>query len=125
MTQREKQSEFLKNVAKMILWAFENGMELTGGELLRTNEQQLLYFEGFSIQKIGSNLHFVKTDRKTKTLKSKHLEKLAVDLNIFIDGVWKTDKETYRKISEYWKNLNPLNDCGYFWGWDFNHFEMK
>jgi hypothetical protein len=125
MTLREKQSTFILNVARLIVNAFENGIELTFGEALRTPEQQLLYFEGFTIQKIGSNLHFVKTDRKTKTLKSKHLEKLAIDLNIFIDGVWKTDKESYRPIAEYWKSLHPSNDCGYFWNWDFNHFEMK
>jgi hypothetical protein len=44
MTLREKQSEFCRNVSRLIRWAFENGMELTFGEALRTPEQQLLYF---------------------------------------------------------------------------------
>ena len=125
MTLREKQSEFLKNVAKMILWAFDNGMELTAGEMLRTNDQQLLYFEGYTLYKAGSSVHLCKASRKTKTMASKHLDKLAVDLNLFIDGELKTDKESYRKISEYWKGLNPANDCGYFWDWDFSHFQTS
>lgn len=125
MTLREKQSLFLRNASKLITWAFDNGFELTIGEGLRTSEQQLLYFEGYSIEKLGSGLHFVKTSRKTKTLKSKHLEKLAIDLNLFIGGVYQTDSNAYKPIAEYWKSLNENNDAGYFWGWDGNHFEMK
>jgi len=124
MTVREKQSEFLQNVAKMILWAFDNGMELTGGELLRTNDQQLLYFEGYTLYKAGSAIHLGKAPRKSKTLASKHLDKLAIDLNVFIDGQYKTDKESYLKLGEYWENLNPENVWGGSWGWDANHFQM-
>lgn len=125
MTLREKQSVFISNVAKLITWAFENGYQLTIGEGLRTEEQQLLYFEGYTIKKLGSSLHFVKSSRKTKTLKSKHLEKLAIDLNLFIDGEYQTDAKSYKELAEYWKSLDDRNDCGYFWGWDGNHFEMK
>lgn len=125
MTLREKQSLFIRNVAKLITWSFENGFELTIGEGLRTEEQQLLYFEGYSIQKVGAGLHFVQAPRKTKTLKSKHLEKLAIDLNLFIGGVYQQNTGSYKPIAEYWKSLNENNDAGYFWGWDGNHFEMK
>ena len=125
MTLREKQSLFLNNVSKLITWAFENGYQLTIGEGLRTSEQQLLYFEGYSIQKIGSGLHFVQTARKTKTMDSKHLNKLAIDLNLFIDGIYQSDSKAYKPLAEYWKSLNPANDAGYFWGWDGNHFQMN
>ena len=125
MTLREKQSEFLKNVAKMILWAFENGMELTGGELLRTNDQQLLYFEGYTLYKAGATLHLGKAPRKSKTLASNHIEKLAIDLNVFIDGQYKTDTDSYLQLGEYWKSLNAENVWGGDWTFnDANHFQM-
>ena len=125
MTLREKQSLFLKNAAKLILFAYENGYELTGGELLRTKEQQLLYFEGFKLDRIGSNLKLFKTAPKSKTMNSRHLQKLAIDINLFKDGKYLTDAESFKPLHEYWKTLHPDNHSGYEWGWDFNHFEMK
>jgi len=109
MTLREKQSVFLKNVANLILWAFDNGYELTGGELLRTKEQQEIYLN----------------EGKSKTMNSQHLKKLAIDLNLFIDGKYQYDNEAYKPLAEYWKSLHPNNVAGYDWGWDSQHFEMK
>lgn len=125
MTLREKQSIFLKNAAKLILFAYDNGYELTGGELLRTKDQQYLYFEGFKLDKIGSNLKLFKTAPKSKTMNSRHLEKLAIDLNLFKDGVYKSDLESHRKLGEYWKSLHPDNVWGGDWGFDGNHYEMR
>ena len=109
MTLREKQSLFLLNAAKLIQWAFDNGFELTGGELLRTKEQQEIYFKS----------------EKSQTMNSRHLQKLAIDLNLFIDGKYRTEKVAYAPIAEHWKSLHPDNVAGYDWGWDANHFEMK
>lgn len=109
MTLREKQSTFIKNVAKLIIWAFEQGYELTAGELFRTEEQQQLYLKS----------------GKSKAQRSRHQDRLAIDLNLFIDGVYKTDKESYKPLAEYWKSLNQDNVAGYDFGWDANHFEMK
>lgn len=126
MTLKEKQIIFCRNVTKLIDFAFSlTGYALTIGECQRTPEQQLLYFEGYTIQKIGSNLHFIKSSRKTKTLQSKHLEKLAIDLNLFIDGVYQTEKEPFKKLAEFWKSLHPSNVSGYDWNYDFNHFQMS
>ena len=121
---KEKQFIFIQNLAKLITWAFENGYQLTIGEALRTQDQQMLYFEGLSVVKIGGNTHLAKTTRKTQTLASKHLDKLAIDLNVFINGVYRTDKESYKELAEYWKSLHPENVAGYDWGWDANHFQM-
>jgi len=108
MTLREKQSVFAQNIAKLIIWAYEQGYELTVGEFLRTPEQQEIY---------------VKTG-KSKTSNSRHLVKLAADLNLFIDGDYKTDKESYKPLADYWKSLDPANVAGYDWKFDANHFEM-
>lgn len=106
---RKKQSIFLQNVAALICWAFNNGYELTGGELYRTEEQQEIY------RKKGLS----------KATRSRHQDRLAIDLNLFIDGVYQTTREPYRPLAEYWKSLHPENVAGYDWGWDANHFEMK
>ena len=109
MTLREKQSIFLKNVAKLILWAFEHGYELTGGELHRPDEMQEIYFQ----------------QGKTETKNGRHQKRLAIDLNLFIDGKYQRNREAYAPLAEYWKSLHPDNVAGYDWGWDANHFEMK
>jgi len=40
---------------------------------------------------------------KTKTLYSKHTKKLAIDLNLFKDGRYITNKEKYRPLGEFWE----------------------
>ena len=123
---KEKQSIFILNVAKLIIKAYElPGYELTLGEGLRTSDQQMLYFEGYTLIKIGSDLKLAVAPRKSKTMNSRHIQKLAIDLNLFVNGEYRTDKEAYKPLAEYWRSLHPDNVSGYDWGWDFNHFEMK
>lgn len=119
MTLGEKQEVFLENVAKLILWAFKNGYRIRGGELLRTKEQQEIY---------------VKTGR-SKTMNSRHIDKLAIDLNLIKNGTLSNNPEDYKPLGEYWMALHPDN----VWGGDWNrnhqhtdekfsdpyHFEMK
>lgn len=122
----EKQQIFAQNISKLILWVFTNeGYSVTLGEALRTGDQQLLYFEGKTLTKTGTAVHLVVASRKSKTMNSQHMEKLAVDLNLFIGGEYQTGKEAYKPLAEYWKSLHTDNVAGYDWGWDANHFEMK
>ena len=119
MSLREKQSIFLRNVSRLILWAFNNGYELTGGELLRTKEQQQIYYDS----------------GRSKTMNSKHLAKTAIDLNLFIDGVWQSKTEPYTPLGEYWVGLHEKNRWGGDWDKDGEtddesfkdpyHFEMR
>lgn len=125
MTLREKQSAFILCVAKLIIKAYELGYELTIGEAFRTADQQSLYFEGYTLLKIGSELKLAASAKKSKTMNSRHMQKLAIDLNLFINGEYRSDKEAYKELAKYWKGLHPDNVSGYDWGWDFNHFEMK
>ena len=122
---REKQNLFALNIAKLILWAYEKGYEITLGEALRTEDQQMLYFEGYSIMKIGSDVKLRKVKPASKTMKSDHLLKLALDINLFVDGKYTTDGESFKPLHEYWKSLHPDNYSGYDWGWDYNHFGTK
>jgi hypothetical protein len=125
MTLREKQSIFAKNVAKLILHAYEKGYEITLGEAQRTNEQQLLYYFGFTLVAEDGTIKLRRYKKRSKTLNSRHLLRLAIDLYLFKNGKFLKDKESYKFLADYWKSLHPDNVAGYDWGWDANHFEMK
>lgn len=108
MTLGEKQRRFTELLARLIQWAYDNGFELTLGEAYRTPEQAAL-----NAQK-GSGIS-----------NSLHTRRLAIDMNLFIEGQYQTQSEAYRPLGEYWKSLDPL--C--CWGGDFsrpdgNHFSM-
>jgi peptidoglycan L-alanyl-D-glutamate endopeptidase CwlK len=109
MSLSDEQWAFLKDVAKLIDHADSIGYKLTGGELWRTKEQQAIYVEtGLS-----------------KTENSKHLDRLAIDLNLFINNMCRTDKEAFRPLASYWRALSEKNVSGYDWNWDFGHFERR
>lgn len=109
-TLRKKQTLFLANVSKLINYANSlPGYEITGGELWRTPEQQAIYLsKGMS-----------------KTKFSKHQDRLAIDINVFIDGVYRTDKAAFAPLAKYWKELDSNNVSGFDWNWDYNHFQMS
>lgn len=119
MTIREKQSVFTQNIGRLIDFAFKEGYELTFGEAYRTDYQQAEYVRtGFS-----------------KTMSSRHLYRLAVDFNLFRNGILLNNSRDFLPIGLYWESLHPDN----VWGGDWNrnnnpdddkfgdpyHFEMK
>jgi hypothetical protein len=98
-TLRQKQSRLLRYLALLIQYAEQQGYELTGGELWRTSEQAKLN----AAKGIG-------------TATSLHLDRLAIDLNLFRNGKWLTKSEDHKPLGEYWESLHP--DCR--WGGRFN-----
>jgi hypothetical protein len=106
-----EQASFLLDVCRLIQYATEQGYVVTGGELYRTLEQQQIY---------------LKTGR-SKTLKSNHLKRLAIDLNFFVYGKLTWDKEVLAPIGKYWESLSNKNR----WGGNFQalvdvpHFERN
>ena len=108
MTLGEKQRLFARCVGLLIGWAYKNGYELTFGDAFRSPEQAAA--NAASGKGISNSLH---------------CKRLAVDLNLFIDGKYMTDSASYKPLGEYWKTLDPL--CR--WGGDFkrpdgNHFSI-
>jgi peptidoglycan L-alanyl-D-glutamate endopeptidase CwlK len=109
MTLSDHQWQFLQDVSLLVQFALEHGYKLTGGELWRTEEQQRIYL-----------------DRKlSKTMDSKHLKRLAIDLNVFVNGKLASTRADFVELATYWRSLSPHNVSGYDWGWDYNHFERK
>ena len=108
MSRVAEQAAFLLDVSKLIQFATEKGFVVTGGELWRTPEQQQVY---------------VKTGR-SQTMRSRHLERMAIDLNFFKDG-----KLTYEteEVGRFWESLSEKNSAGMFWKSfkDAPHFERR
>ncbi len=107
-----EQQAFLKQVPLLITRAFKMGFQVTGGELMRTTEQQALY---------------VKTGR-SQTMHSNHLLKCAIDLNLFPkDSTVFATFEEVKPLGIYWDSLDPKNR----WGGNFKklvdtpHFERN
>jgi hypothetical protein len=135
MTLRERQTLFLYNFSKMVIWGINSGIILTDGEHLRTRDQQMLYFEGLNLQRFGVEIKLIRGNRRSKTMFSRHLDKLAGDLNLIKDGKLSNNPADYQPLGEYWMSLHPDN----VWGSDWNrnhsyldetfqdpyHFEMK
>ena len=112
MKTSDKQWLFLQDVAKLIIYAESINIKLTGGELFRSIEQQAIYFNSIP--------------PKTKTMKSKHLERLAIDFNFFIDDRLTWQLEDVRALGVYWESLSDKNEAGMFWKWkDLPHFQRN
>lgn len=91
-----EQAAFLLDMCRLVNKATELGFTLTAGELYRTPEQQQIY---------------VKTGR-SQTMNSLHLQRMAVDFNIFKDGRLCYDKAVLAPLGAYWESLHPLNSWG-------------
>lgn len=129
----QDQRVFTRNIADLIIYAFRHGVELTLGECHRPIAMQLLYYFGFDLVKTKRFFKIVRASKRTKTLKSSHLNRLAIDFNFFINDKLTYDFDKIKHVGDYWESLHQNN----VWGGDFNkdnikngfvdvpHFEMK
>jgi len=96
-------------VASLIQQAYALGYEVTLGEAWRSPE------EAARLAKTGAGI-----------AKSLHIERLAIDLNLFKDGVYLSSTAAHRPLGEWWEKQSP--DCrwgGRFARADGNHYEMR
>lgn len=104
----QKQRRFTYFVGLLIQEAYAKGYELTFGEAYRTPEQAKL-----NAQKgigIGNSLH---------------IDRLAIDLNLFLNGTYLDKSEDYKPLGEWWEKLDPLLRWGgRFSCPDGNHFSL-
>ena len=114
----EKQREFTYHVSCLIQYAYDIcGIELTFGEAHRTFSQVLLNYFGYEVQKGGVlGIKLVKGRKLSRTLRSKHQDRLAIDFNYFIDGKLTYEFDKVKVLGDYWESLHPDN----VWGGDFN-----
>ncbi len=125
MTLREKQSKFWLMIAEVIKFADSQAIPIVPLQVWRSEqEQKALIARGVS-----------------KTMKSKHLEGLAMDF-VFLgdlqdDGIINWDEVNpmyYRMIGQFWENLGGRwggrfgvlsEDYDKKLGWDGGHLEYK
>lgn len=108
-TLRDKQSAFVMLVAGLIFKAWNDGYQLTFGEAYRSPEEAArLAAAGIGI--VGSL----------------HCHRLAIDLNLFKDGVYLSSTEDWRPLGEWWESCSTA-DVTCCWGGRFedgNHFSI-
>lgn len=113
MKRSDHQWEFLKDVGWLIAYATESGYKLTGGELYRTEQQH----------------QWNKSNNLTQAKRSKHQDRLAIDVNLFIDNKLINDKEhpAWVDLGTYWEGMSEYNVWGGRWTTlnDPYHFERN
>lgn len=109
------QQQFSRSVAALIQKAGDLGYEVTFGEAWRT-DQQAMWDQAHG----------------TGIANSLHRDRLAIDLNLFKDGVYLTDTEAYAELGAWWKTLTTdVPGAAYRWGGDIhsrpdgNHFSLS
>jgi hypothetical protein len=102
----QKQRRFTRMIAELIIWAYENGYEATVGDFYR-----------------DERVHGKMGEKKSYSEgKSAHKQRLAGDLNLFIEGIYQTDSAAYKPLGEKWELM------GGSWGGRFNdgnHFSLE
>lgn len=112
MTLSEKQARFAVLVAQLILFADAQGYRVTFGEAYRSpDEAKRLATRG---KGIAASLHTLR---------------LAVDLNLFINGEYQMASEAYKPLGQWWEAQSTA-DLECCWGGRFttmadgNHFSV-
>jgi len=114
----EQQSIFSNHIASLIIFANSKGVDLTFGEAFRSNDQQELYYYGKTVHPDDGELVVINAKKRTRTMNSNHLKRLAVDFNFFIRGKLFYRHQLIDEIGRYWVSLDPLNR----WGGNFTNF---
>ena len=91
---RQRQSEFVRKIAILILFIYDHGYELTFGD-------------AYAIAGHKKN--------------SFHYSRLAIDLNLFKDGVYLTETKDHEPFGEIWESLGGTWG-GRFKNPDGNHY---
>ena len=98
MKLRQKQSKLALMVARLIIYAYSLGYEITLGDAYRDSR--------------------VRYGHRNST----HRFRLAVDLNLFKNGRYLTSTKSHQPLGEYWEAM------GGSWGGRFNdgnHYSLK
>lgn len=105
------QQQFAQDAAKLIQQAVVLGYQVTFAEAWRTPQQAQW-----------------NADHGSGIACSLHIERLALDLNVFVNGEYQADDSAgcYKALGDFWKSLSP----NHYWGGDFklvdlDHFSIS
>ena len=97
----EAQRLFARRLPRLIDYINDAGYECTLGDAYRDPR---------SHGEMGSKIAYGRRH-------SAHKQRLAIDLNLFLDGEYLSTTEAHRPFGEYWVSLDPDN---HVWGGEFN-----
>jgi hypothetical protein len=106
MTLRQKQSKFARMVADLLIKAYELGYEVTLGDAYRD-------------PRLHGNIGVKQGYGHSKSC---HKIRLAIDLNLFKDGVFLEGSDSHKELGEWWESQ------GGTWGGRFNdgnHYSLS
>jgi hypothetical protein len=109
MTLGDAQRAFTRHLATLLTWARDHDYAVTVGDAYRSAE------EAARLTALGVGV-----------LESPHRRRLAIDLNLFLEGVYQTSTDAYLPLGVVWEALGP--ECrwgGRFTRADGNHFEVR
>ena len=104
----EHQQRFARHIALLILWAINEGYEVTFGDAYRDPRVHGQYGE----------------KKSYASANSEHKRRLAVDLNLFKDGEYLGGTDDHAPLGEFWEGLDELNEWGGRWD-DGNHYQRN
>lgn len=113
MTLFQKQWLFVRLIPLLIAKAELLGLMLTFGEAWRPEAVAAEYAKPGGVQGIKNSLHKLR---------------LAMDFNLFKDGVWLKDTADFKDLGEYWESLSLPGTYTCVWGGRFgdgNHFSIE
>lgn len=115
-TLQDKQALFAHLTARLITKAEELGYEVTLGEAWRS--QEVASFQTKFNEEKGIGI-----------ARSLHTKRLAIDLNLFKNGIFLTATDAYRPLGEWWEKQS-VDGIACRWGGRFkradgNHFSVE
>lgn len=106
MTLGEKQRKFTRMIGKLIEYAYANGYELTFGDAYRD-------------PRVHGDVGVKKSYSSANSL---HKSRLAVDFNLFKNGVFLQSSADHEPLGKFWESI------GGAWGGRFNdgnHYSLE
>jgi hypothetical protein len=118
MSLSHAQQEFALDVADLIWFINNEGFACTFGDAYR--DPRVFGPTGQSNTIISAHGEYKAYGHK----RSAHKRRLAIDLNLFLDGEYIHDAGPYARFGLWWKDKHPDNVWGGDWSFgDANHFE--
>jgi hypothetical protein len=130
----QKQRRFARRSTALFDYLLSCGYEFTWGETKRSDEQaeiNALGYEGRSrlatmIRPAFTLLSekIINNGKANGIRNSAHQNQLAVDINLFKDGIYLPNTEDHRLFGEWWEKLGEDHRWGGRWG-DGNHYSIE
>lgn len=125
----EKQFQFSRMLGLLFMWMAEKNMKWVVGDAWRSTDKLPCPHCG----REHTYQDLLVFNKKSKTTKSKHCDRCAIDLILFKDGKPQWTGDAYREVGMKWEQLGgtwggrfgiPKEKFDTEVGWDPGHYEL-